>query len=288
MKVKVKDIRSMKTKISFDRLFSFSFFTSSFELHFFFEFTMSAEAIEARFLMLESQVKRLEERNTALEEKNILLEQQLKKQAKDRETDLVRFTATDNQLKAQLKQEVEERKVGDLAIIRNVGLPRDYSKVCDKPTHRFGSKGAGDGLFSTPYSVACNSQGEIIIADKDNHRIQVFDRNGKFMLKFGSKGRGNGQLKQPGGVTVDQRNNQIVVSDSANHRIQIFDEKGTFLRVFGSNGQGDGQFGGPRGLVVDQQGKYAVADHSNHRVQIFNSQGQFVWKIGSFGAGNAR
>ena len=234
MKVKVKDIRSMKTKISFDRLFSFSFFTSSFELHFFFEFTMSAEAIEARFLMLESQVKRLEERNTALEEKNIsleekniLLEQQLKKQAKDRETDLVRFTATDNQLKAQLKQEVEERKVGDLAIIRNIGLPRDYSKVCDKPTHRFGSKGAGDGLFSTPYYVACSSRGEIVVADCSNHRIQVFDRNGKFLLKFGSKGEGNGQFNNPRGVTVDQRNNQIVVAD--NHRIQIFDDKAPFF-----------------------------------------------------------
>ena len=168
-------------------------------------------------------------RRTFHEEKNILPEQQLNKQAKDRETDLVRFTATNNQLKAQLKQEVEERKVGDLAIIRNVGLPRDYSKVCDKPTHRFGSKGAGDGLFSAPYSVACSSRGEIVVADCSNHRIQVFDRNGKFMLKFGSKGRGNGQLKQPGGVTVDQRNNQIVVADTNNHHIQIFDEKGTFL-----------------------------------------------------------
>jgi len=97
-----------------------------------------------------------------------------------------------------------------------------------------------------------------------NHRIQVFDRNGKFLFKFGS-----GQFNQPCGVTVDQRNNQIVVADTHNHRIQFFDEKGTFLRLFGSSGKGDGQFSSPRGVVVDQQGNYVVTDQGNHRIQIF-------------------
>jgi len=116
----------------------------------------------------------------------------------------------------------------------------------------------------------------------------VFDRNGKFLFKFGSKGQKNGQFDCPYGVTVDQRNNQIVVVDTDNHCIQIFDEKGTFLRVFGSNGQGDGQFSSPRGVVVDEQGNYVVTEYSNHRVEIFNSQGQFVRKFGSEGAGNGQ
>ena len=106
----------------------------------------------------------------------------------------------------------------------------------DQPVSQFGSSGEGDGQFVSPTSVACNSRGEIIVADGKNHRIQVFDRNGKFLLKFGLEGDENGPLKEPYGVTVDQRNNQIVVADTKNHRIQIFDERGTFLRVFGSNG----------------------------------------------------
>ena len=100
--------------------------------------------------------------------------------------------------------------------------------MSDRPVSRLGSKGFSDGQFQYPYSVACNSRGEIIVADLHNHRIQVFDRNGKFLFKFGSEGQANGQLNQPGGVTVDQRNYQIVVSDNWNHRIQIFDEKGNF------------------------------------------------------------
>jgi len=37
---------------------------------------------------------------------------------------------------------------------------RDYSKVGDQPASQFGSKGSGNGQFSGPYSVACNSRGE--------------------------------------------------------------------------------------------------------------------------------
>ena len=65
---------------------------------------------------------------------------------------------------------------------------RDYSKVGNRPASRFGSKGAGDGQFNLPRSVACNLRGEIAVADQDNHRIQVFDRNGQFLFKFGSRG----------------------------------------------------------------------------------------------------
>jgi len=237
-----------------------------------------AEATEARFLLLEAQVR--EEREARL--KNISLEQQLKKQAKDRETDQVRFIAATNQLKAQLREkEAEDNKAA------KPRLRRDYSKVSDQPVRRFGSQGTSDGQFQYPSSVVCNSRGEIIVADYGNHRIQVFDRDGKFLLKFGS-GRGDNQFNSPCGVTVDQRNNQIVVADTNNHRIQVFNEKGTFLQVFGSKGTGGGQFNAPRGVVVDQEGNYVVADSHNNRIQIFDSQGQFVRKFGSKGAGNGQ
>ena len=65
---------------------------------------------------------------------------------------------------------------------------RDYSRIGDKPASRFGSQGDGEGQFNFPRSVACNTRGEILVADRNNHRIQVFDRNGKFLFKFGSEG----------------------------------------------------------------------------------------------------
>ena len=62
---------------------------------------------------------------------------------------------------------------------------RDYKAVGDQPVRRFGSQGVGDGQFYNPYSVTCNSRGEIVVADYLSHRIQVFDRNGKFLFKVG-------------------------------------------------------------------------------------------------------
>jgi len=128
---------------------------------------------------------------------------------------------------------------------------RDYNAVGTNPVFQFGSAGSGDGQFGGPCGVVCNSRGDIIVVEHGNHRVQVFDKAGKFLFKFGSNGNGNGQFSSPWGVTVDQRNNQIVVADSSNHRIQIFDEKGGFIRVFGSSGTGDGQLSSPNAAVVD-------------------------------------
>ena len=94
-----------------------------------------------------------------------------------------------------------------LEVIDQPVYRRDYGKVNDQPIRRFGSKGASDGQFQHPCSVACNSRGETIVVDFNLHCIQVFDRNGKFLFKFGSPGKGNGQFSGAKGVTVDQRNN---------------------------------------------------------------------------------
>jgi len=165
---------------------------------------------------------------------------------------------------------------------------RDYNTVGTNPVLRLGSKGSGDGQFNYLHGVACNSRGDIIVADSGNHRVQVFDKAGKFLFKFGSSGSKNGQFSSPYGVTIDQRNDQVVVADTSNHRIQVFDEKGGFIRAFGTGESGDSQTSGPRGVVVDSQGNYIVPDFSNHRVQIFDANGQFLSKFGSVGSGDGK
>jgi len=165
---------------------------------------------------------------------------------------------------------------------------RDYNAVGTNPVLQFCSNGPGDRQVSQPFGVACNSRGDMIVSDGSNRRVQVFDKAGKFLFKFGSYGNGNEQFFSPDGVTVDQRNNQIMVADGNNDRIQVFDEKGVFIRVIGSSGSGDGQLGDPFDVVVDSQGNYFVAEHTNHRVSVFNSYGQFLRKFGSKGNGNGQ
>lgn len=49
---------------------------------------------------------------------------------------------------------------------------------------------------------------------------QVFQSDGSFVGKFGSCGRGEGQLEHPHYIAVSNTN-RVIVSDSNNHRIQV-------------------------------------------------------------------
>ena len=73
-----------------------------------------------------------------------------------------------------------------------------------------------------------NFNGNIIVSDSRNNRIQIFDSKGNFILTFGSLGEENGQCKNPHGICVDLNDN-ILVCDYDNYRIQIFDSNGKYM-----------------------------------------------------------
>ena len=100
-----------------------------------------------------------------------------------------------------------------------------------------------------------NDEKLLYSVDRDGNRIQVFDKNGTFLFKWGKLGTGNGDMHVPYGIDVDAAGN-IWLADRANHRIQKFDSHGKFIFKFGSKGTGPGQFDNPRHVVVDKQLKY--------------------------------
>jgi len=163
--------------------------------------------------------------------------------------------------------------------------PRNYNEI-NEPKLTFGSKGNGNGQFDNSREVITDSNGNIIICDRNNHRIQIFDSNGKFISKFGTKGNGNSQFNKPWGIAINSKRN-IIVSDTRNHRIQIFDSEENFISTFGSKGNGDGQFDYPVGLATDFHDNIFVCDN-NHRIQIFDCEGKFLSKFGSEGNENGQ
>jgi len=153
---------------------------------------------------------------------------------------------------------------------------------------KWGSQGSGDGQFKLPSGIAVDEAGNVYVADRGNHRVQVFDSNGRFprkwgkgsgigrfMHKWGSEGRGDGQFNGPSGISVDGTGN-VYVADLANHRVQVFDSGGRFLGKWGSWGHDTGKFEDPCGIAVDGAGNVYVADSPRHRVQIFDGNGRFL------------
>ena len=49
-------------------------------------------------------------------------------------------------------------------------------------SYSIGASGAGEGQFSDPYGVAVGSAGEIVVADRGNDRIQIFNGAGVHQL----------------------------------------------------------------------------------------------------------
>jgi len=154
---------------------------------------------------------------------------------------------------------------------------RNYMKI-NEPKLTFGSNGKENGQFSYPYKMTTDLNGNILVCDYGNNRIQVFNLEGKFISTFESKG--------PHGIAINSKGNIIISGDS--QKIQTFNSKGNFISTFGSNGYENDQFQYPYGICVDLNDNIYVCDYSNHRILIFDAEGKFISKIGSQGHGNGQ
>ena len=152
-----------------------------------------------------------------------------------------------------------------------------------KPVLSFGEHGWGEGMFTFPYGMAVSDRDEILVADGNNHRVQVFDSNGTFLRSFGRKGENAGEFNCPIGIAID-KDRKIFVADCKNHRVQIFSWEGRHLGSFGGKGSLDSQFLYPWGISLDSNNNVIVADSDNKLIKIFTPDGKFIMKIGGPGS----
>ncbi|XP_076274106.1 tripartite motif-containing protein brain tumor isoform X2 [Rhynchophorus ferrugineus] len=141
---------------------------------------------------------------------------------------------------------------------------------------KFGEFGVMEGQFTEPSGVAVNAQNDIIVADTNNHRIQIFDKEGRFKFQFGECGKRDGQLLYPNRVAVVRTSGDIIVTErSPTHQIQIYNQYGQFVRKFGAN-----ILQHPRGVTVDNKGRIVVVECKVMRVIIFDQAGAVLQKFG--------
>lgn len=135
----------------------------------------------------------------------------------------------------------------------------------------WGSKGFELGQLQTPHALVEAGDGTLVVADRDNGRLQRFSTDGRFLDSRRSEalGRpwsvaraGDGRLFVADGG--DQR------PDAARGGIVELDAGGQVVRRFGSFGSGPGELDEPHMLAVSARGELFVAELGNRRLQRFD------------------
>lgn len=159
---------------------------------------------------------------------------------------------------------------GDLYISDGYGNAKVYKFAPDgRMITSWGSPGTDPGQFNLPHNICCDAAGRVYVADRENHRIQVFDGDGKFLTQWNNLHRPSALYLTPGPdpVAYIGEIGPYLRSNSGwpnvGPRVSIRALDGSPLARLGtvpSAGTGPGQFLSPHGLTVDSRGDVYVGD----------------------------
>src|SRR5262249_1858811 len=119
----------------------------------------------------------------------------------------------------------------------------------------------GRGEFNLPHAICIDTQGRIVVGDRENDRIQLFDPEGKFLTQWKAGGAPFGLFS-----TADGR---LFVPDGRATPVTVLNRQGQVLDQWGESGTGSGQFSLPHAVCVDSRGDVYVAEVNGQRVQKF-------------------
>ncbi len=140
------------------------------------------------------------------------------------------------------------------------------------------------GVFWGPRAIAFTQDGNLLVTDTGNKRVQVFTPDGQPVTQFGGAGVDDGFFDEPVGIAVDQDGN-IYVADTWNQRIQKFDANYQFLKAWTVSGwEGQDILMKPY-LAVDAHNLVYASDPSGWRVLVWDDQGNPKAAWGEYGTG---
>jgi tripartite motif-containing protein 71 len=126
-------------------------------------------------------------------------------------------------------------------------------------------KGTGPGEWHLPHKLAVDADENLYIIDRENHRLQVFDRDLNYIRDIRNDWN-------PWDVGISRKGTDGLAfiadhKDERVHKIQLKD--GKILATWGRQGWGPGEFDWVHGVVVDAKGAVYAADTYGQRLQKF-------------------
>ena len=150
----------------------------------------------------------------------------------------------------------------------------------------FGEPGTGPGQFRLPHQIVADRNNNLYVGDRTNHRVQVFDTDGKFLRMFsidippapGTKAvNGNTPTGErltevigaPNSICITKGMNQVFYIGESTFPGRVFKVQldGKVLGVIGHSGRELGEFSGAHALACPTENEVFAAESSNWRVQ---------------------
>lgn len=170
--------------------------------------------------------------------------------------------------------------------IRRVDSLGVIHAVAGSDASGFGGDGgpASGALLSFPTGVLFDPDGNLVVCDRNNHRVRKIDASGTIttIVGDGTAGfAGDGSAATAARVNLPQTAcydaaGNLYIADSFNHRIRKVDTSGIITTVAGSSSAGNGGDGGPAtsaqlfipiGVAVNAAGDIFIADYGNFRIR---------------------
>jgi DNA-binding beta-propeller fold protein YncE len=145
----------------------------------------------------------------------------------------------------------------------------------------FGGIGSADGQLKFPSGIAL-ANGELLVVDRGNSRLQAFDEDGGFIRAIEPPADNCGFLCAFEGATRGRphdtavrvgEDGAIYVAETTKGRLLVLVEDGTGVATVGDFGSGPGELRVPMDLAVDSCGRLFVASAANSRIEVFGLPG---------------
>ena len=160
---------------------------------------------------------------------------------------------------------------GDLYVADGYGNARIHRFSADGTLiHSWGNPGSGPGEFWVPHGIGIAPDGRVLVADRDNNRIQVFTAEGEYLDQWTGFSHPTSLFIRHGRVYVSEIGWEFDSSASSGDEnavplcLSVHDLEGHLIARWKSGDEGPlGTFSAPHGLCVDSRGDLYVA--SNNR-----------------------
>jgi len=142
----------------------------------------------------------------------------------------------------------------------------------------YGKPGSGRGEFLSPTDMDLSPEGDLVISDSGNNRIQIVSpKNGAYKLAFGEYGTSGYKMSGTAGCGVNPLTGDIWVSDMRGNKLVKFSKTGAPLLKI------DKKMKLPIDVAVDRQGNIYVLMSKQANIVKFDGFGEYIENIGGTG-----